>query len=498
MVNLKKATAIMLSATMVLALAACGSKNEGGTTNDGGSTPSANNGSSNSEKSALYQETTTKIECGTWYEQYYTSAHSSIEDNPQLDDVENAQKQLDNMRAIEKKYNIQFYYQNITWDGVIESINTSIMAGSPEYAIYQCDLQFGLNAVVSNYGTKLEDVLLNNDKVEEKYTKCLTPEGSPVVKVLALQPNNTYLFNANSLNLSGYTLGYNHKLLNEAGQDDPYELYLADKWTWDKWNEEMRAVLSTDASGQTTTWGFRGPWTTLFDALLMSNGAHIAGTAKDESGKVTEQLTTKATTEVLEQLVKMYQEYKVSFWDESCDSNWNDNVYAWASGNIGFWVGAAWIAQEADPDQNLYEDALNVNWPIGPSATKDSVAQTNNTKGTYYMIPANAKVDPALVFCVMYDYFNWYDDDLTLRDDDKWFREWLYCDQNYDVTLSMGDENKDYTMDLWDQVSFDPSYSIRGLIETGDGTEAITVAAFQQANKQLVQDYLDKVFNKDN
>jgi len=495
MVNLKKATALMLSATMVLALAACGSKDSGKTSDNGGTTPSSSNNSSSDGKSPLYQENKTVIKCGTWFEQYYTSAHSTIDDNPDVSNVDNAQKNLENMRAIEKKYNIEFYFDNITWDGVIESINTTIMAGKPDYAVYQVDLQFGIGAVVNGYASKLEDYVLNNDKVEQKYKDIFTDAGSQVVKGLSLKEGETYLFAANSKNLGAYALGYNKKLLDEAGQDDPYQLYLDNKWTWDKWNEEMRAVLAKDASGNVTTWGFRGPWTTLFDELLMSNGAHIVGTEPSADGKVYESLTSTATTEVLEQLSKMYQDYKVSFWDASCDTAWNDNVYAWAQGNVGFWVAAAWIASEADKDQNMFKDALMVNWPVGPSGNKDTNAQFNDTTGNYYLIPANPVVDPALVFCVMYDWFNWYQDDLNLRDDDEWFVEWLYSEQGYNVTYSMGDEAKDYTMDLWQQIDFDPDYQIRGIIETGADAEHITVAAFQQANKQIVQDYIDSVFN---
>lgn len=492
--NFKKTVSFVLVGTMLAALVACGKKND-------------ENGSQQVEKSKLYQENTRDIYVGTWYDVWYTSAHQKIEDNPNVADVETATMNLNNMRKIEQKYNIRLYYDNLTWNGVIESINTSIMAGKPEEDVYMCDLQFGIPAVVNHYGYSLEDILTPGDSaseadktnaalVDEKYLDVFSDAGSDVVSTLKFTNDGTYLFGAKAVNLSAYCLGYNKRLINAAGQDDPYELKMNGQWTWDKWMEEMRALTQdTDNDNVTDQWGFRGAWTVLLTELLMSNNTHIAGTVADPTtGKVTEQLTSEATTEVLNFLADMYQTYKVSFWDADCDSNWDDNVYAWANGNIGFWIAACWISQSADPDQKMYEDQGMVTWPVGPHGNADTNPGFNQTTGTYYMIPAGIE-NPQLIYCVMYDYFNWYDNDLTLRDDEEWWLEWAYSEQNLDVLRSMADTDQDLTMELWDQVKFDEEYQIRGIIETGAGTEPITVAGFQQANKQLVQDYLDTIFN---
>lgn len=484
---LKKAVSIMLAATMVLSLAACGKDKEAG--------------SDEVEKSALYQETTRVLNIGSWYEQYYTSAHSDVYDNPKVDDIENAEKQLNNMRTIEKRYNVELYYNNLTWNGVIESINTSIMAGTPECDIYMVDLQFGIPAVLNSYAMSLEDILLNSQeakdgKIEQKYIDVLSGESDVITTLQFTTDGLNYLFGGKALNLGGYTLGYNKDLIEQYALTDPYELYVNNNWTWDEWLKDMIAITQdTDGDGATDQWGWRAPWTTLTTQLLMSNGTTICGLTPDESGKISESLSSEATIEVLNFMYDMFQTYKVSFWDADCDSNWNDNVYAYGKGNIGFFLGAAWIQQEADPDQDLFESIGMVNWPVGPHGNAETNKSINVTTGTYYFIPVGIE-NPALVFCVMYDYTNWYDNDLELRDDTSWFEEWTYTEENFEVLKSMGDDGSDLGMDLWDQCNFSDDYQIRGIIETGSDATPITVSEFVNANKQIVQDYLDKNFNK--
>lgn len=482
---LKKTVALLLVAVMVLGLVACGEET---------------NPDTEVKKSPLYQETTRVLNIGSWYESYYTSAHSDIYDNPNVDNIENAEKSLQNMRSIEQRYNIQLYYRNMLWEGVITSINTSIMANSPDADVYMVDLQFGIPAVLNNYAYSLEYILKESpeaSKIEEKYLDIFSEEGSDVIKTLQITSDGlTYLFAANSIELGGYALGYNKNLIDQNGLEDPYELYMDNEWTWDTWLNQMITITQDlDNDGTTDQWGFRGSWINLVNQLLMSNNASIAALEADESGYIKEQLTSTATTETLNFLYDMYQTYKVSFWDATCDDDWNDNVYAWAEGNIGFWNSAAWITSEADPDQDLFDIMGMVNWPVGPSGDYSTNPSINSTAGTYYIIPVGIE-NPALVYCVMYDFFNWYDGDLSLRDDTQWFEDWCYTEENFNMLVSMGDETRDFTLDMWQQVSFDESYMLRGVIETSADAVPITVAEFQQANKQIVQDYLDTNFNK--
>ena len=135
----RKLMALILVFVMVFSLSACGK----------GETKETIKEESNKVTQAVDKAPTEAVKSGekrtitvgTWYDHYYTSDHKEITDNPNVTDEETAKMQLDNIRAIEEKYNIELKFVNLTWDGTVESINTSIMAGVPECDIYEVDLQ---------------------------------------------------------------------------------------------------------------------------------------------------------------------------------------------------------------------------------------------------------------------------------------------------------------------------------------------------------------------
>ena len=472
---MKKVISLLLVLCMVFALTACGDST---TTNDSTTDNTAKTEASADNNGPAGGENARKIYIGTWYESYYTSAHTSIYDNPDVDDVEEAQMQLDNMRAVEAKYGIELYYKNLTWNGVIESINTSIMAGKPNCDIYMVDLQFGIPAVLNGYAEDVSAYITDDDIALKGFS--FTSDGG------------TYLFKGNTVELSGYPLGYNKTLLAAAGCEDPYELYQNGEWTWEAW-EEMMAKVNDPDNG---VYAFRGAWTVLTTALLFSNNAWIASPDHtDADGNLVEGLTSQATTEVLNEMYKIYKEEGWSFWNDDCNADWNSNVYAWGSGNAVFFITAAWINQEADPNQQI--DIGVVPWPTGPSVAEgDTVKQFNQSTGTFYMIPKGID-DPELVYNVIHDYTQWYGDDISLRDDTEWFEQWMggskANETNFEVLKAMADEDSDLGLELWDQVSFSDEANICGLISQGSEVE---VSMLIETNKNLVQDYLDTNFNK--
>ena len=126
----KKLLSLILAGSMVFSLAACGKEGKTTETNAGTdptkapdtatTAPVDNGGSTTKGGRAEYDSEGRRIiKVGTWYDHYYTSDHDAIEDNPDVTDVEAAQMQLDNMRAIEEKYNVKFQFVNLTWAGVL-------------------------------------------------------------------------------------------------------------------------------------------------------------------------------------------------------------------------------------------------------------------------------------------------------------------------------------------------------------------------------------------
>ncbi len=456
---MKKVLSLLLVLSMVFAMVACG----GDKPSDG---PEPTSGPLGDPR---------VINIGTWYTSYYTSEHDSIDDNPDVQDVEVAQMQLDNMRAIEQKYNVELYYKNLTWNGTIESINTSIMAGSPNCDIYMVDLQFGVPAVLAGYAMSLEEIGVEkiNDDVLKGFN--FTNDGK------------TYLFLGSTPDLGGFPLGYNKDMIEAANLPDPYQLYLDGEWTWDAWVEMMEA-LNDPENG---VYAFRGAWTNTLDQILLSNGASIAGIRPDADGNIVEGISSKATTECLDFMREIYVDRGLSFWNASCDEDWNSSVYAFGEGGCAFFPAAAWIIDEADPDHEINLGV--VPWPLGPSVSSyDEVAQIKQG-GTYYMIPKGVK-DPLTVYNVIYDYTNWYGGDVELRDDFEWFEEQMAGRENnptnFEVLKGMSDEPKDTFVDLWMNIEFPvDGPTIRGMLEGN-----FEVAQVIESNKNIVQDYLDTYF----
>ena len=288
-----------------------------------------------------------------------------------------------------------------------------------------------------------------------------------------------------------YPLAFNLQLLQENNLEDPRELYKRGEWTWDKFLDYCKVLTKdTDGDGTLDQFGYCGFIQETFEQLLMSNGASVATGTKEE-------LTSEPTGEVLKMIYDMYNTYNICYPYDTSDNAHDTMRFKYRDGNIGFWPGAAWIlAQNADYDYTgangvtLEFDTVFVQWPVGPSGNKD----TNPGKvsaGEYYIIPAGVE-DPELVFNVLYDMWNWYDGDTSIRDDEETLYWWYAVtakdeelqQHNFNVMFDVGSRE---VFELWNNLGFD--YDFSGII---NGT--VTPAQFQETYKQQVQDALDAFF----
>lgn len=464
MLKHKKLISLMLTLIMVFSMAGCGNKKEKETTSDTTDTTTV----APTQKDEVTVDVPAQkriIRVGTWYPQYYTSDHDDPYDNEKVTDIDEAEMQLANMRAIEEKYNCEFRFVNLTWEGTIESINTSIAAGKPECDMYLCDLQFGIPAILNGYAQALEDFLpadsdIFKDQVVMKYLNIMGDE-------------KNYLFTRQAPYLDGYILGFNKTMIDELGLENPQDLYDRGEWTWDKFREYCQKLTQdTNGDGAVDVYGFGGPWTVTLSQLMMSNGTGICDST-------TQRLDSPATIEALELMYNLYNVDKSARpWNAD---DWNDNVYAYGNSLCCFAPVACWINQECVPEDAEWELGM-VPWPIGPSGNKDTNAQVV-TAGSYYFIPKGVE-DPEYVYNVFYDWCNWYNFDTDLRDNTTWFEDYSYTERNFEYLEEMGNHQ---TFDLWQNsgVTFD----VLGLIT---GTK--TASQVAEESKLLFQDYLDQYF----
>jgi hypothetical protein len=485
---LKRWIALGLSIMMVLAVVGCGSgaSPSAGTADTADKTDTEGGTSSEPQTTGVASNWPRDVNIGTWWIQYYDSSHTAVEDDPSYSGTLAAELKLENVRKIEEETGAKFYWQNLTFEGVKESINTSILAGSPDCDIYLVDLNFGIPAALNGLALDLKTVLpedsdIFTDQVVARYLDLGDGKASLIKRVEK----------ASTVEAT-YPLGFNKQLLDNNNLEDPRDLYARGEWTWEKFIEYCQVLTQdTDGDGQIDQYGYGGFSDDTFGQLLMSNGAHIAtGT--------TEELSSAATGETLQMVYDMYNTYKVCYpYDMESDDHAATMRWTYTQGNVGFFPIAAWIAGEkADYDVNgdkgttLAFDTIYVQWPVGPSGD----AATNAGKvsaGEFYIIPAGIP-DPDKVYNILYDMWNWYDGDTTLRDDPE-ANAWWYGvtgkteeiqNNNFDIMYDVGSRE---TFELWNNLGV--SYDFKSLIGG-----SVTPAQFQETYKQQVQDALDAYF----
>ena len=482
--KIKKILALSLATVLTFSLVGCGAKETGNNDTTGTNQEESKNTSSTTPDNKSSNEAR-DIKIGTWWVQYYDSSHSSVEDDPSYSGTEGGFMRFENVKKVEDNHNVKFYWDNLTYEGVKESINNSILAGSPDSDIYLVELSFGIPAALNGLATDLKTIVpedndLFNDQVNIKYLDLGDGKATLLKRVEAA-----------SVVEATYPLGFNMQMLENNNLEDPRELVARGEWTWDKFNEYCQVLTQdTDGDGQTDQYGYCGYEKETFEQLLMSNGAHVA------SGK-TEELSSASTGEVLQQMSDMYNTLNICYpYDGEGDPS-NTMRGQYRNGNIGFFPIAAWIAADkADYDYagsngyTLEFDTAYVQWPVGPSGD----AATNAGKvsaGEYYLIPAGVQ-DPLRVYNILFDMWNWYDGDTTIRDDEEAMYWWYAVtaaseelqNQNFDVMYEVGSKE---TFELWGNLGFD--YDFISLI---DGE--VTPAQFQETYKQQVQDALNAYF----
>ena len=144
--KLRKVMAVMLAAALTCSMAACGNDAKSPAPTDAPVSGDENKPSIPSVASGKNEE----ISIGTWWYQYYDSSNESMDVSPDWTNAQEApgdseetkkskelnrqiaQYKWDNVKRIEEKYGVTFYWENLTYEGTKDSINTSILAGAPD------------------------------------------------------------------------------------------------------------------------------------------------------------------------------------------------------------------------------------------------------------------------------------------------------------------------------------------------------------------------------
>lgn len=496
-----KVISLALAAAMVISLSACGQPKviENGdkvenTVTDNKDTGKTNVTSNNDKALSV-------INIGTWWTQPYDS-DDAIEDATDWNTNQDAagdsadtlatkafnrnvcQLKFANVNKIEEKYNMKYYWQNLTYAGTQDSINTSILAGTPDCELYLVDTGMAIPAQLNGLAADLKTILPADADILTSQT---------IMSYLDLGDGKVSIIKRVSAEAqveATYPLGFNMQMLEDNGLEDPRVLWEQGKWDWDTFIAYCQKLTQdTDGDGQIDQWGYCGYENETFEQLMMSNGANIA------KGQ-TQTLDSAETIEALQMMSDMYNTYNICYpYDFEDPSNSMRNQYT--QGNVAFFPIACWIASgNGDYDETkstkLTWDTAYVRWPVGPSGDKETNAGKNLTAGEFYIIPANVP-NVEQVYNFLYDYWNWFDGDVSLRDN-KMILNWWYNStawedklrvENFDV---MNDCGFHTTFDLWSSVGIYMDFQslIRG---------EVTPAQMAETYKQEYQAALDAYFN---
>jgi len=480
----KKILALLLVLVLGLSLAACG-KNEETTQATPTQAPAVTEAAQAEatpttapvvvEKYPAFDFGGRTIKVGLWWDYYYTSAHTDISDDPGLSNTETAQMRLDNVRRIETKYNCKIEFVNFGWDGIKESINTSITAGTPECDLYLTDLQFGIPAVINGLAQDLTAIAPENSDLF----------GDQVVVKPLEALGGTYFFTEQGLPQNGIFLGYNSTMIEDLGLEDPQALYAKGEWTWDKFAEYAQAgTKDKDNDGTVDVYGYGGIFTDFTNGLIMNNGGSIAGST-------TEGLSSAPVTEALDFINRLYNvDQSARPWN---GDDWNDNLLAWSDGKVMFWTAQAWsLKQEVDAaiaeGAELPFDYHVVPYPVGPSGDGKAYSPVS---GNWYIVPVGVQ-EPTKVLQIFEEFLNWHGGNTEYRDDPTWFESCFTTPEDVEMAYSTGTNLK---LDPWNSLApnFDFGGTIWWPIIVNKDT---TVAQAVESGKPVLQDALNVFYGQ--
>ncbi len=475
--KLKKMIALFMTTVMALSMAACGQNSDDKQNELDGATQTPTQAEQENveltpmEKLDAYfadypafDMKGRVIKIAMFYDAYYDSNDTKPEDNPGVLDMETAQLMLDNVRRIENKYNCKIEYVNPGSDALKASLNTSVVAGTPDYDVYLTQMDFALPLAVNGY-------FIDLSKFDAEYLD-LNKENN-IVNPFSVANTNCF-FEKKRKNVASIYMVYNEDMIKQLKLEDPNELYAKGEWTWEKFEELcIKATQDTDNNGETDIYGYGGDLTTTIREFLASNGSILV----KEDG--TEGLTDAKAMETFQFLGKLYGEDKVA---RPVTDDYYDNIYGWVNNKCVFGATQMWILQTTSDINFNYRI---VPWPQGPSGSAEVAGQGFND---YFVIPRGVE-EPEKVYQILEEFFGWFGDDLDARDEDMiLLAEGCFIDEaDVETAFNIGEWGN---RDIWSII--DTDYLVNSVF-SGVVSGELTSAQAVESVKQLFQDEIDAV-----
>lgn len=259
---------------------------------------------------------------------------------------------------------------------------TRLMAGDADYDIWG----YGNRQFWQNVNRDLFYPV--NTVLDEGYFDSLPSIARNVVLNNFNYDGNIYSFGVwPGLYAMSYTI-YNKTLLEREGAEDPYELYINDEWTWDKYTEIAKSVTrDTDGDGVVDQWGIEDVWWRQAYFYALANDASMV---EYKDGRYQFTFADEAAIETLEQIYRWFNVDQVI--DPERDQNHIHN------GKAAMYVHNTIVLGEI-LDTGIRDEFRLVPVPKGPHS-EHYVYPIRGVNG--WVLPATSKNPEAMIALVHY------------------------------------------------------------------------------------------------
>ncbi|ONI46385.1 hypothetical protein AN641_01580 [Candidatus Epulonipiscioides gigas] len=251
-----------------------------------------------------------------------------------------------------EKHNFKFEELALTtWDGMLELMSTSTLAGEPAAEIFRFQSNFNLAA--KNSGLAYDIATLDSiDLTDSKWSSTLIDimtEGDSVYGLATFGRPSKVLF-------------FNKRILEEAGiePDSLYDMQANGTWTWEAFMELSEKVTQdTDNDGVNDIYMLPMHSGSFAQATIFSNGGSYLGI--DENGDYFNNLESPESIEAFEWIA--------DYWKTDYDaypSHWNGHLEMFTTGKTAFFLGDEWQCTVLTPTA-MSDDWGMVAFPKGPS-----------------------------------------------------------------------------------------------------------------------------------
>ncbi|WP_029488147.1 ABC transporter substrate-binding protein [Candidatus Epulonipiscium viviparus] len=250
-----------------------------------------------------------------------------------------------------EKHNFQFEELALgTWDGILELMSTSSLAGEPAAEIFR--MQANFNVAAKNSGLAYDLSTLDSiDLSEPKWSSTLSE----------LMSDGDSIYGLAKFGRPSGVLYFNKRILEDAGidPDSIYDMQANKTWTWDAFMDISEKVTQDiDNDGLNDIYALPMQSGNFVRAAMFSNGGSYL--TIDEEGNYQYNLMSPESYEAFE--------WAADYWQTDYDvypSHWNGHKEMFTSGKTAFFLGDEWEIVTLTQDK-MTDDWGMVAFPLGP------------------------------------------------------------------------------------------------------------------------------------